>query len=235
MKLHEGIEQGSVEWMLLRSGRVTASNADSLVTPLGKVKTGEAVKTLMIQVMSENWIGGPLPSFQGVFDVDQGRILEEQARPAFTLETGKKVKEVTFIEGDDDRIGCSPDGVLVDELAGLELKCPKMETHIRYLLDGVVPADYVLQVQFSLFVTGWPTWYFMSFRRGFPPLVIKVEPDTKIQEAIGIALDSFFESYDAALEKLIKLNGGLPSQCNRGNVPFRKPKPTATGGIDLTP
>ena len=222
MKIHTGIEQGSVAWLNLRAGVVTASNADALVTPLGKVKTGDAAKTMMIQVLAENWIGGALPSFQGSFDTEQGSMLETSARPAFTLETGKAVHEIAFIESDDGRTGCSPDGVLTDEFGGLELKAPKLETHIRYVLDGVVPPDYIMQVQFSLYVTQWPVWWFMSFRRNFPPLVLKVEPDDKIQRSIKEALDIFFENYDAAMEKLVKLNGGLPNQKYRGLKPFPK-------------
>lgn len=224
MKIHEGIEQGSVEWFLLRSGRVTASTAEALVTNLGKVKTGDAAKTLLVEILAENWVGGPLPSFQGALDCENGKILEERARPCFTLETGKAVKEVSFIEGDDERTGCSPDGILTDEKAGLEIKSPRMENHIRYLLDGIVPADYVIQVQFSLYVTQWPRWYFMSYRSQFPPLILKVEPDEKIQSAIKTALDVFFENYEAAFKKLVETNGGLPNPKQRGKVPFRAPK-----------
>ncbi len=231
MKIHKGIAQGSVDWYNLRAGVVTASNADALVTPLGKVKTGEAVKTLLTQLIAENWIGGALPSSQGSFDTEQGKYLEEKARPAFTLETGKLVEEVAFIESDDGKTGCSPDGSLTEESAGIEIKCPRIENHIRYVLDGVVPPDYVIQVQFSLFATKWPAWYFMSFRSSHAPLILKVEPDEKIQEAIGDALDIFFESYDSAWNKYVKHNGGLPCQKNRGLKPL--PKTARTIGHDL--
>lgn len=225
MKIIKDIEQGSVDWLRLRACKVTASDASDLVTPLGKVKTGDAAKTLMILKLTENWVGGNVPTSQTIFDCEQGKLLEEYARPAFTLETGKRVSQVAFIEGDDSRVGCSPDGVLEDEQAGLEIKCPKMENHIRYLLDGVVPQDYILQVQFSLYVTKWPAWYFMSFRRTLPPLIIKVLPDEKIQAAIKESLDAFFKSHDEALRKLIKLNGGEPTR-SKFVKPFIAPKYT---------
>ena len=225
MKIHRGIEQGSVEWANLRAGVVTASNADALVTPLGKVKTSDAAKTLMTQLLAENWIGGALPSAQGSFDTEQGKYLEEKARPAFTLETSKTVEEVAFIESDDGRIGCSPDGNLTEETAGLEIKCPRIENHIRYVLDGVVPPDYVIQVQFSLHVTKWPVWYFMSFRSGHAPLILRVEPDVKIQSAIAEALEIFFENYDAAWEKYVKHNGGLPKQRGIKPIPSYRQNP----------
>jgi hypothetical protein len=229
MKIHEGIEQGCVDWLLLRSGKVTASEVDALVSPTGEVRKGIGVKTYLIQKLCEVWIGGPLPQLQGVFDVEQGSILEEYARPAFTLETGFEVKQVSFVTGDDDRIGCSPDGILSDVGAGLELKCPAMPNHIRYLLDGKLPSDYIAQVQFSMYVTGFSQWYFCSFRRNFPPFILKVERDEEYQKTIKTALGLFFESFDAAMAKLIKLNGGLPKKTNRGLVPFPS---KYTAGID---
>jgi hypothetical protein len=160
--------------------------------------------------VAEAWTGGPLPSLN-VWDMDQGHILEEYARPAFTLETGLEVEEVGFITDDAGRIGCSPDGVIYSTI-GLEIKCPHIETQIRYLLDGVLPADYVLQVQGSLYVTGFKKWIFYSYRRRMPSLRLEIEPDPKIQEAIKTALGAFMEQYDAALKRLAELNGGWPAR-----------------------
>lgn len=46
---------------------------------------------------------------------------------------------------------------------GLEIKCPKMKTHIKYLLEGGVPTEYIIQVQSALWVTGYETWDFVSY------------------------------------------------------------------------
>lgn len=227
MKIHKDIQQGSLEWNLLRSGKVTASGADSLVTPLGKIKTGDGPKTYLMQVLAERWIGGPLPSAQGVWDLDQGQYLEEIARPAFALETNLEIEQVGCIVTDDGRASCSPDGVVRGQEIGLELKCPRLDKHLRYLLDGIVPPDYVLQLQFSLYVTGWKKWYFCSFRRNFPPLIIIVEPDEKIQAAIAEAMDTFYAQLDEAMAKMIRLNGGPPNPRHRGINPFPTPTPPA--------
>jgi hypothetical protein len=209
MKIHN-MEQGGVDWSIMRSGKVTASGMDSLITPLGKVRTGEGVKTYMTELLAERWIGGPLPAVQGVWDLDQGKILEEYARPAFTLETGLEVATVGFIEHDNGRMGASPDGLVIGRQAGLEIKCPHIENHIRYLLDGKVPQQYVAQVQFSMLVTGYPQWYFCSFRRSFPPLVVLVDRDDKFHAAMEDALAGFFADLDAAYKRLCELNGGPP-------------------------
>lgn len=207
MKIHNEFSQGSVDWQIFRSSKITASEMDALVTPLGKVKDGAGPRTYLMKKVAEAWLGGPLPSLN-VWDMEQGNILEEFARPAFALETGLEVSQVGFITDDSERIGCSPDG-LVGNDCGLEIKAPHVDTHIGYLLGGVLPKDYVLQVQGSLWVTGFPKWYFYSFCRRMPSLVLEIAPDPAIQDAISEAVAGFLEQFDEALEKLVKLNGGV--------------------------
>jgi hypothetical protein len=208
MKIHRDIAQGSLEWDRLRAGKVTASELDRLVSPLGKVRTGDGPKSYLMEKVAESWLHAPLPTAE-FWDGDQGRFLEEYARPAFTLETGLDVQEVGFIESEDERMGCSPDGLVSGCECGLEIKSPHLERHIRYLLDGKLPEAYMLQVQGSLYVTGYPMWKFFSFRRGLPPLILTVEPDPKIQEAIKVAVAEFTAQLDSALDRLTLLNGGV--------------------------
>lgn len=207
MKIHNALIQGSPEWHAVRAGKITASELGRLVTPLGKVREGDGPKTYLMEKVAECWTGAPLPTVE-FWDGDQGQFLEEYARPAFTLETGLEVKTVGFIESEDGKMGCSPDGLIGDD-CGLEIKCPHIQKHVRYLLDGKLPEDYVLQVQGSMYVTGFKIWKFFSFRRGLPPLILTVEPDAKIQQAIAEALKKFNAQLDEALEKLTALNGGV--------------------------
>jgi len=181
--------------------------------------------------LAEHWIGGPLPTFGESFDMEQGKILEEEARPFFTLTTGLEAEKVGFIASDDDRAGCSPDGW--GDGFGVEIKCPRLDTHIGYLLNGELPDIYAAQVQFSLYVTGAKSWHFLSYRRNFPPLLIEVKPDESAFAAFKSALTAFNAAFDEGLAKLVKLNGGAPSPRHRGNVPFRMP--TNTAGFDLIP
>lgn len=210
MKIHE-VEQGSVDWEILRSGKVTASEMDALITPLGAIRKGEMPKTYLAGKLAERWIGGPLPSLYEIFDIEQGRLLEERARPAFTLHTGIEVDTVGFIETDDGNAGCSPDA-LIGRTSGVEIKCPRLETHIGYLLAGELPRQYVAQVQGSMFVTGFERWHFFSYRHSFPPLHVVVERDEKFQEALGEAIETFTEKLGVAWARLVELNGGPPKR-----------------------
>lgn len=209
MKIHTNIEQNSVDWTILRSGKITASELDSIISPLGKVRDSDGVETYVTQKLCEMWTGGPLVSLQGIFDVDQGRLLEERAKPAFTVHTGIEIQNVAFIETDDGRVGCSPDALIGSE-SGAEIKCPRLDTHVGYLLAGKLPKQYVAQVQGSMFVTGCATWHFFSYCRSMPPLHLVVERDEKFQEALKTAIEACIEKLDEAMAKLIEINGGGP-------------------------
>ena len=44
------------------------------------------------------------------------RLLEELAKPSFMVETGLELRNAAFIESDDGFSGCSPDGLVGDNL-----------------------------------------------------------------------------------------------------------------------
>ena len=210
MKIHN-VQQGSVEWCQLRAGIPTASEFGSMFTPALKVRTGAMVDSYVAKKVAEFWLGGPLVQFN-TFDMDQGRILEEEARPFFELETGCKIEQVGFITSDDGFAGCSPDGLFSGQKVGLEIKCPRPETHVKYIAAGELPDDYAPQVHGSMFVTGFDRWAFMSYCRRFPALKIYVERDEKIIGQIREGLNLFKEKFDALVADLVDRNGGPPKR-----------------------
>ncbi len=208
MIIHNEYGQGSVAWLEARAGLVTASEADAIISPTYKVRDSKGIDAYVSRKLAEKW-GGPLPQPK-VFAMEQGNILEDEAIPFYAFEFGVKVERIALITTDDGRAGCSPDGVLVkgSSKQGLECKCPSSPVHVAYLLAGQVPEEYRAQVHFSLWVSGFPSWEFVSYRRQFPPLIITVEPETKAQEAIGTALELFYAKFDASWARLVELNGG---------------------------
>ncbi len=200
MKIHKCV-QGEADWVLARLGKVTASELGNLLTTKFEQRTGEMPKTYLAQKIAEAWRGQPLAGFSS-WATEQGQLLEDEARSFYALEfDDHKITNVGFIEGDDGKCGCSPDALLGDD-GGLELKAPYAETHVKYLLNGVVPPDYVPQVHMSLYVTGRKWWRFVSYRRGFPPLVIEVKRDDAIMARIGAALETFYKAFDESMNKL---------------------------------
>jgi hypothetical protein len=200
--------QHSDEWFLARAGLITASGADALLTPLFKVKDSKGVDTYLAKKLAERWLGGPLPEDAiNVLPMEYGTILESEARPAYTLLTGQEIQEVGLVTDDAGICGASPDGLIGDD-CGIEIKCPNASTHIKYLLGGKVPDDYVVQVHFSMFVTGYPRWVFMSYRREMPPLILTMESDEKIQGQIEEAVENFKSKLETGWKTLVALNGG---------------------------
>ena len=214
MKIHTEFAQNSDAWFAARAGVITASEIKALVTATFKVSKGEGVQTYLAKKAAEWFIQAPLDTFNN-FDVEQGAILEAEARRTYIFETGEQLEQVGFISSDDGILGCSPDGFVAGS-HGAEIKCPKAETHAGYLLDGVLPDQYGQQVQFSMYVTGFKKWRFMSYRRKFPPFIITVESDPVAQKAIADALAGFLPLFAQAKAKLLALNGGV-----------RPPKPVA--------
>jgi hypothetical protein len=206
MKVHREMQQGSLDWLELRAGIVTASEADQLVTPKFKIRTGEMVRTLLATKLAEKWLG-PLPAF-GSWATEQGQLLEETAIPAYELEYGEQVEKVGFITADDGRSGCSPDGLLPN--CGIEVKSLQPVHHIKCLMDGGLPDDYAPQVHFSMMVTGFEQWKFFAYSRRLPHLLVTVQRDEAIQSVLADALDVFLKTFDAEWQRLCERNGGPP-------------------------
>lgn len=193
-------KQGSTEWLQARCGIPTASEFDSLITPEWKIRTGQGPETYLLTKLAERIMGYPAQSFGGGA-MEQGAILEDEAYPWYEGVFDVTVQRVGLCVTDDGRIGCSPDGLLGDD-NGLEIKCPQPHTHLKYLLGGVVPKEYLAQVHGAMYVTGRPKWTFISYSRYFPPLIVHVERDEGIQNALDKALERFIADFDESLERL---------------------------------
>lgn len=216
MKIHTEFQQGSALWMQARAGIPTASEFDQLVSPEWKARTGQMPRSYLATKLAEWWIGGPLLGFNS-FATEQGQILEDEAKPWYCLEYGEAVTSVGLCTTDDGMIGCSPDGLLGAD-GGLEIKCPSIETHVGYLLDGGLPKEYRAQVQGGLFVTGRPWWRFVSYRRQLPALVLTIERDEEAQSALRTALAEFLVRLQSGKQRLIELNGGPPKRVVQANT-----------------
>lgn len=154
-------EQGSEEWLKARLGIPTATGFENIVTATGK-KSSAQIK-YMAELIEESIIGLQDESFKSRF-MERGNQLEPLARSAYEFVTGNTVSQVGGVYLDDKKeVMVSPDGLIPELKKGLEIKCPKMSTHIRYLLEGGLPSEYVIQVQANLWVTGYETWDFVSY------------------------------------------------------------------------
>jgi hypothetical protein len=196
MIVHLDVIQGTETWFELRNGLLTASRFSDLVTSKGE--RSKSREGLLYQLAGERVTGRKEETYQSAA-MSRGIEMEAKSRQAFELITGLEVQQVGLILTDDRKCGCSPDGLVGDD-SGFETKCPMIKTHVKYLLDNKLPAEYYQQVHGSMYVTGRPFWWFMSYYPGMKPLILRVEKDGEWCKKFSDEIDMF--SHD--LEELIK-------------------------------
>lgn len=182
MRIINDIVQGTPEWFKLRSGVLTASHANEIVTPGCKKTSKDRFERTAFRLAGERLAQAKDDTYQSAA-MERGIEMEEEARLWYEFETGNEVSQAGFILSDDGFCGCSPDGLM--GVKGLEIKCPILGTHTRYLFYGDLPSEYVPQVQFSLFVAGFDCWDFFSYHPDIArKLLLHVEPDKAFQSLI---------------------------------------------------
>ena len=174
----ETFDQLSPEWFAATAGNPGASNADKIITTKGE--RSKQRDDYMRQLAGEFIIGKREEGY-----TSQAMILgmerEAQARQLFEMLYGE-VRQVGLVWGENKSCHASPDGLR--ETAGLEIKCPMIKTHVKYLLEKTFPMDYFQQVQMGMYVTGLKKWYFMSYYEGLKPFIVECVPDGRFQNGV---------------------------------------------------
>ena len=180
-------KQGSDEWLKARCGVITMSNAKALISKGRGKEPSLTRQSYLYDVASELLSGKPVEQFKS-WDMERGNLLEPFARRAYEMLTRTKVEEVGLVYLDENKtISTSPDGLCgaIGE-GGIEIKCPRPRTHMRYLSgsrNGIMP-----QIQGNMWVTGAEWWDFVSFCPEFEacPLVIdRIDRDDEMIKKIN--------------------------------------------------
>ena len=182
------VEQGTDEWLRARLGVPTASCYSKLITTQGKRST--QAESYINELIGQR-ITGEIPETFKSEAMERGNELEPQARAYYELMTDNEVEEVGLIINDIGA-GCSPDG-LIGEDGGLEIKCPKLSTHIGYLRSGKLPSKYMQQVQGCMYITNRGWWDFMSFHPDVESMIIRVYRDEEFIIALHNTLKETIE------------------------------------------
>ena len=170
-----------------------------------------------MQAKSEREFGFNIP-------VKYGKELEPYARALYEQITGFKVKECGFIEHESGGFGCSPDGLIYQDISsppwidphGVEIKCPIFETHMEWLENGTLPECHIIQVHTCLAVTGWDRWDFFSFYPGEPDFLITVYR-SDFTDRLEHGLKTLVTEKNKRAEWLGKLNSKIAATGSQGN------------------
>lgn len=188
-------------------GKVTGSRAGDLLAKGRGSEESVKRRDLRLALVLERITGQPEDEGFVSADMKRGAELEPDAVLAYEAATGSIVRRYGFLQHPEmPCVGYSPDGIVGDFKGVVEIKVPKQATHMRYLRDKVLPADYVGQVVHGLLVTGAEFCDFVSFDPRFPrPLqlfTVRVERDEKAIRAYKLALEMFLSEVDKELAEV---------------------------------
>jgi len=196
--------QGSPEWLAERAGKVTASMVSAV---LAKPETA-GYRDYQAQLVAEILTGKPQGSDYVNAAMAFGTEMEPLARSAYEAETGFSVDEVGFCQHPTiERAGASPDG-LVGNSGLVEIKCPKVATHLAYLIAGIVPVGYKNQMMWQMSCTNRDWCDFVSFRPDLPEhlqlFIIRYKRDPARILELETAVIAFLDSVDKMINQLKK-------------------------------
>lgn len=158
----------NIEWHHQRLGRFTASEIHKLMGERGGITT-ETAQTYIREKVAEQLSGwwDEVTSKE----MEWGKQLEPDAREYYELAFGVKTGRADFIVADwCDDAGCTPDGLIMGQSKGIEIKCPwNPANHVSHMMIKT-PADfkktnkkYYWQVQMCMAVMGFDVWDFISY------------------------------------------------------------------------
>ena len=196
---HDTVEQGSLEWLQRRCGLLTASEMKLIVTPTLKVASNDKQRVHLYELLAQRVTGHVEPHYISD-DMLRGHEDEVRARIAYA-EHHAPVDTVGFVTNDawGFTIGYSPDGIVGgDGLIECKSRCAKYQ--MQTIVENDVPAEYLIQLQTALLVTGREWIDFISYSGGLPMFVKRVLPDAEMQEAIIGAAWAFEQALAEHLE-----------------------------------
>lgn len=200
--------QGTDEWLLARSGKVTASRISDLMTKTRSGGYGAGRKNYMAELIVERITGKPAEHFISA-PMIWGTETEPQARHAYEFYNAIEVVEVGFVDHSTiSECGASPDGLIgADGL--IEIKCPNTATHIETLLSEKIDAKYIKQMQFQMACTEMEWCDFVSFDPRMPEnlrmFVKRVPRDKDMITEIEVEIRKFKIEMEEKIERLNKL------------------------------
>lgn len=206
-------EQGSDAWKQARLGKITASRFSDVMTKgVGKETFGKTAYSYIMDLIVEEMTGQPQDDIKAV-QLEWGKKHEAEARATYQLVSGNRISQVGFaIHGSYPLVGASSDGLVGDD-GGIELKCPYNPTvHLQYAMQGVLPKEYVWQVQGGMWVLDRQWCDFVSYDPRMPSdkqlFILRVERDNKIIKELEERVEAFL--------------GLLAEMTNTANAAFKR-------------
>jgi putative phage-type endonuclease len=144
------LTQGTPEWLMARIGRVTASRCGDVVGKSEKTKKYFAEHHNYLMELVVEHITRRAAERHVTQAMEWGIEQQPFAQAAYEMNQDVTVQSVgLIIHPENEYFAASPDG-LVEESGLVEFKCPTTRVHLEYLEAGVVPEEYIPQLNAQL-------------------------------------------------------------------------------------
>jgi len=200
-------EQGTAEWFDIRRGKPSASRFSEIITSKGE--TSKSRQAYLYDLAGQIVSGRIEETFKSARML-AGNENEHKSRSDFEFSRNVTVTQVGCCFPDEDmRYLCSPDGLIIDlsrhHEKGFETKDACFKVQIERLKKNALPSEHFHQVQGSMLVTGYKSWFFQSYCEGLPSLTLEIHRDEKFISQLQLALDDFCTELNETVEWLRSL------------------------------
>ena len=161
------MDQGTLEWLEARRGKVTASR---VIDAIGKNAKGTylAGREKYLHDLAVERLCIDLEESPQSRDMQRGAYLEDYARSEYEAQNDVQVVRVGLIDHPSIAwFGASPDGLLGED-GLIEIKCPKTQTHLNTIATNQPSERYMMQMYAQMACTGRSWCDFVSYDPRLP-------------------------------------------------------------------
>lgn len=203
--LPQHLEDGEAnpEWLAVRAGKFTGSDFHQYLSIVKKGELSDSAESALYEKVLEST--GEVFEHTKTEAMQRGNELEETARSLYWAETGADVEEAGFVDYEQLRAGCSPDGIMYDVTGNIkkiiEIKCPELKNYLK-MAKGKIPPVYQTQMQYNMLITGAKECDFIVFYPGMKLSIQTIQADPEYQQMILDALNRLNEKYVEIAEEI---------------------------------
>lgn len=152
--------QLSKEWFSARLGCCTSSRVADAIRFLSRKTKNKQIgeesagrEKLRLELLGELLRKKPSEHYVSKW-MEEGKENEPLARTAYELDQNVNIETIGLVFHPTIKLAAaSPDG-LIGEDGLIEFKCPRLSTHLRYIINGVIPKEYLPQMHWQLSCCG---------------------------------------------------------------------------------
>lgn len=204
-ELPQHLEDGTAnpDWLSLRAGKFTGSDFHQYMGLAKKDELSDTAESNLYKKVLES-LGYSFESYRSSA-MEDGNENEPLARADYISETFNDVHEVGFVDWEQMRAGCSPDGVIygtdghIEKI--LEIKCPEIKNYLK-MAKGKIPPVYMTQMQYNMLITGAKSCDFVVWHPDMRLSIQEIKADANYQKDIITVLEKLNARYDAILEEI---------------------------------